>query len=297
MAENTTLPRYTPSGFFRPLTFALFLAATLGGALVAWGYQILMDWMPLIYLSILVCMGFGFALGFAGAWAIKTGHCRNRMIALLLALPLLAGSLAATYYWEFHRALSEFHERHPDADLDQITFKMFLDDRRERGWQISNHGSSGTPIKGDVIWGLWFIEGVLILGTGGVLIWRAVNEPYCERCNQWGTPKKMLLPGLKRGDAEPLLSAGDLDGVIGLPLPPDGSPQVALALTATLCPMCKETGFLTVEEKQVVARKKGKPQEKTTKLIVHAVLRADQREKFIQRLAPGPAAPAAAAGG
>jgi hypothetical protein len=297
MAQNTTLPRYAPSGFFRPLTFALFLAATVAGMAVAWGYQLLMDWMPLIYLSILVCMGFGFLLGFAGAWAIKTGHCRNRMIALLLAVPLVGGSIAATYYWEYQRFIGEVREARPDL-ADQVTFKIFLDARRERGWEISNHGSSGTPLKGDVIWGLWFIEAALILGTGGVLIWRAVNEPYCERCNQWGAPRKMLLPGLKRGDAEPLLSSGDLDGVIGMPLPADGSPQVALALTATLCPACKETGFLTVEEKIVVARKKGKPQEKTTKLVVHAVLRADQREKFLQRLEPGAApAPSIATGG
>jgi hypothetical protein len=105
----------------------------------------------------------------------------------------------------------------------------------------------------------------------------------------------MILHGLRRADADPLIQSGDLDSLIGLPMPPEPDVRVALAMTANLCPSCKETGFLTVEEKQVVAQKRGKPQEKTTELVRNAILRADQRQKFLDRLEP-PATPAAATG-
>jgi hypothetical protein len=177
-----------------------------------------------------------------------------------------------------------------------VTFGRYVDAKVEAGWEVSNHGSSGSKMNGGMVWVIWGFEALSLLGIAVVMGWKAVNAPYCERCNQWGNERKMLLPGVRRADADGLLGAGDLDAVIDLPLPPDGSATIALALTATLCPQCKETGFLTVEEKQVIAKKKGKPQEKTVVLIKHAVLRADQRAKFLNRLEPVAAAPAASVG-
>jgi hypothetical protein len=134
---------------------------------------------------------------------------------------------------------------------------------------------------------VWSIEALILLLISYAMVWTAVSKPYCERCLEWAEPKKMLLQGLSRAEADPLLEKGDLDAVITMPLPAEPNGAVALALTADLCPKCAETGFLTVEEKRVVAVKKGKPQEKSVDLVHQAVLRADQRAKFLSRLQPG----------
>ncbi len=276
MAQTTTtLPRYQPSGFIRPTAVALFLAATVCAALVAWPYQLLVRWIPVIQLQWLGTVAFGAGLGFAAAWAIKTGHCRNMLLGVALALPLGLMAVAASHYWNWKQSA-------PD-----IEFKDFIDARVEGGWNVSHNGGSSSNSNGVIVWLVWAAEALTILGFVMAGAWKAVSAPYCERCNQWGSERKMVLRGLKRSDADPLLQAGDLDGVIGLTPPPDANVSVALLMTATTCPSCKDTGFLTVEEKQVIAKKKGKPQEKSVTLIKHAVLRADQREKFRARLEPG----------
>jgi hypothetical protein len=228
-------------------------------------------------------------------WAIKTGHCRNRIIAVLLALPLVGVSLGGSFWWDYKHIVAEVAEKEPEL-AEQLTFSQYLDAKVEAGWNVSNHGSSGSKMNGAMVYVVWGIEALILLGIAGAMVWNAVNAPYCERCNQWGNERKMILHGLRRGDADPLIQSGDLDALIGLPLPPEPDVRVALTMTATLCPSCKETGFLTVEEKQVVAQKRGKPQEKTVSLVKNAILRADQRQKFIDRIEP-PAAPAAAATG
>jgi hypothetical protein len=295
MATSTTLQRYSPSGFFQPLTFALFLAATAGGFAAAWVYQLAMHWIPFIYLNLLICAGFGFGLGWAASWAIKTGHCRNRMIALLLALPLVVVAIGGSHFWEYTRFISDVREnvaKEKNLELTnaevraELPFSKYVELKVEEGWQVSNHGSSGSKMNGFMVYVVWGIEALILLGIAIGMTWKAVGEPYCERCNLWGAEKKMLLQGLSRADADPLLQSGDLDGVIQLPLPADPNLSVALALTATLCPRCADTSFLTVEEKRVTAKKKGKPQEATTALIKHAVMRTDQRSKFLDRLEP-----------
>jgi hypothetical protein len=296
MATSTTIPRYSPSGFFQPLTFVFFLAAIAGGFAASWVYQLAMHWIPLIYLNLLICGGFGAGLGWAAMWAIKKGHCRNRAIALLLAVPVVGVALAGSYYWEYSRFISDVRdnvakEKQIELTNDQVRaelpFGKFIELKVDEGWTVSNHGSGGAKMNGFMVYVIWTLEGLILLGIMYAMVWTAVSKPYCERCLQWSEPKKMLLQGLSRAEADPLLAAGDLDGVIALPLPPEPNLSVALALTADLCPKCSETGFLTVEEKRVVAVKKGKPQEKSVDLVHQAVLRADQRAKFLGRLNPG----------
>ena len=247
MPTSSTLPRYSPSGFFQPLTFALFLAATVGGVAAAWIYQLAMHWIPFIYLNLIICGGFGFGLGWAASWAIKTGHCRNRMIALLMALPLVAVAVVASHFWEYTRFISDVREnvaKEKQLELTteqvkkELPFSKYVELKVEEGWQVSNHGSSGSKMNGVMVYIIWGLEGLILLGVALAMTWAAVGEPYCERCNQWGAPRKMLLQGLSRSDADPPLQSGDLDAVIQLPLPPDPNLSVALALTATLCPRC-----------------------------------------------------------
>src|SRR5690242_20619989 len=98
---------YKPSGRLRALAFALFLGATVAGAAVAWLYQSLMTWIPYIYVNLVLCVGFGAALGAAGAFAVRRGHCRNRVVALALAVPLALVAVAASYGWAYRGTLSD----------------------------------------------------------------------------------------------------------------------------------------------------------------------------------------------
>jgi hypothetical protein len=298
-AQNVA--RYQPSGFFRPTTIVGFAAAIVVAALLAWLYQLLARWIPIIYLNILLCIGFAACVGGLGMFAVRAGHCRNRAVALVLALPLAGGAVAATYYWDYQHLLSVAQEKFPDVSRDEIrrelTFRRYLDGKQETGWSVSSHGGTGTQMNGVVVLVVWGIEALIIGVLGVMMAWIAAGDPYCERCNRWTDEKKLTLPGIGREAVDPLLERADLSAVVALTPPAEPADPVALAFTVKLCPACRETGFLTIEEKRLIAKKKAKPEEKSTELVTHAVLRADQRAQLERRIATVAPPPAAAAAG
>src|SRR5688572_21728312 len=101
------LARYHASGFFRPTTFVWFAASAAVAVAGAFVYQAVVRWVPLIFISIFVCIGFGFVLGLAGAFAVKSGHCRNRLLALVFAVPLAGAGWVGSFYWNMRWDLPE----------------------------------------------------------------------------------------------------------------------------------------------------------------------------------------------
>jgi hypothetical protein len=276
------LPRYQPSGFFRPTTLVFFLGATAAGCGIAWLYQLLVRWIPFIYINILVVLGFGGALAIGGWLAVRGGHCRNRVLALILALPLAAAPLAASYYWDYAHVISEISEKNPEIPTEEIkqevTFQRYLELKREAGWKLK-----GSTFNGWGVTAVWVVEGLMVFGCVLFGVLAAVGEPYCEKCNRWCEGKSFIVRGVGKEAAEPLLQKGDL-GALALiepPAEPDGS--LSLHFTVTTCEGCSDAGFLSVDEKKTVM-KKNKPEESSTTLVTHAVLRSDHRKVALERL-------------
>src|SRR5262249_6428279 len=143
---------YRPSGFFRVTTVLLFAVALAGAALLAWLYQLLMRWIPFIYVNGVICGGFALAIGGASVIALRWGHCRNRPLALVLTLALAGGALAASYGWEYRGVLAAVAENNPGVAMQDIqhelTFRRFLELKQEAGWSLSSHGASGSKFNG-----------------------------------------------------------------------------------------------------------------------------------------------------
>jgi hypothetical protein len=278
-----TVPRYSPSGFLRPITVALFAGATLAGVVLAWPYQLLLNWIPLVYLNLITVVGFGLGLGALGSWAVRRGHCRNRAVALLLALPLFALPLAMSYYVGYRGTVSEVQAAHPEVSREEImrdhlTFADWLKVREEAGWSLKS-----SKVDGGMVLVIWAAEALWLLGVIGWLVLAAAGAPYCERCNRFCAERKLRVPGRSRKEALALVEGGDLDALIGLQPPSESDGLTALLLTGAICGGCAETGFLTVEEKLITV-KRGKREEKSKRLLSNAILRADQRATFLARL-------------
>lgn len=305
------IDRYQPSGFFRPATIALCVVGAVGGFLVAWLYQLAVRWIPIIYLNLLVCLGFGFLLGMIGVKAVKIGHCRSRLLATVLAAVLACGGVAGSWYWEYQNfrslVIAEIQKEHPEAAREAIVlavdtdvnFRAFVKLKAEHGWKVSSHGSEGSDFTGAPVYVVWGIEALMILGLALVMTFRAAGEPYCERCNEWGTKRAFAVPGVRAAVVQPLLAAGDLAAVIALQPIDEVEPvavgdkkaslakrSAAIILTVTLCPRCDQSAYLTVAEKQVTVPKRGKAKEKSTTLLAGATLNTTLRGQFLARLEP-----------
>src|SRR5581483_2672470 len=177
------LPRYSPSGFFRPIAIALFLAAIALGCVLAFLYQATVRWISIVQVKMLVVLVFAAMLGGAGAWAVRKGHCRNRLIALLFALALAGVPLAATYYWDY--ALAEpgnVRFRLGEHGLSaEYTFRDYLEDRQRHGWRMK----SGGDVTGAGVLTMWTLEALVVFGAVLALTVPGAADPYCERCSRF----------------------------------------------------------------------------------------------------------------
>jgi phosphate/sulfate permease len=291
MASTTSFASYRPSGRFSPLAFALFAAAIVAAAAAAWLYQSLMTWIPYIYVNFILCAGFGAGLGVAGAFAVRRGHCRNRILALVLAVPLAAAGIGASYYWAYRSTLSALADKNPETPIeairDEVTFERWVDARKEAGWTMTS--SHSTPsrrnspdISGAGVFVIWVIEALMLLGITLLLVDTEAAKPYCERCGTWCTPKPLTLGGLGREDVEHATQLGDLMPLVDIQLRSDGDPAKSIVLTGNLCDGCSDTAFLSVDERTTTQKKK-QTAVKTVHLLKHAILTQPQRAAFVQR--------------
>lgn len=287
---TTSFASYRPSGRFQPLTLALFAAATVAAAAAAWLYQMLMTWIPYIYINLVLCAGFGAGLGVAGAFAVRRGHCRNRLVAVVLAVPLAAAAIGASYFWAYRSTLSAIAEKNPETPMetirDEVPFDRWIDARKEAGWTMtSSHSSASTrsspDISGAGVLVVWAIEALILLGLTVLLVDAEAQKPYCERCGRWCTPKPLSLAGLGRADVEQALQLGDLMPLVDIAMRADGDPARSLVLTGNVCEGCSDTAFLTVEAK--TTQRKKQTSVKSVRLLRHAILTTEQRAAFVQR--------------
>jgi hypothetical protein len=294
----STSPRYVPSGSFRLLpTLALALLAAVGGAGVAWLYQHLIDWIPLIYLGFLFTVGFAFVLALGLFFALKAGHCRSRVVGWFFALVVGVSGVAASHVWayrftfdEVQTSLEKDGDREAAAHLgEMLDFSSYLDFRQEAGWTLSKGGSGGLNLNGWMVYAIWGIEALGILFLCFIGANMATAEPYCERCQRWTDDQDLLLAGRSSADVSAAIAAGDLDALLAVEASPEASP-VALSYKLAACPACPRTGYLSIEEQRVELDDKGKESKKTTTLLEHVELSHERLDRFRARLAS--AAPA-----
>jgi hypothetical protein len=291
---QTTLPRYAPSGAFSPVVFVYALGGLIGSVLLAGLYEFLIDLIPFIYLNALIALGFGFGVGMVGAMVIKGGHCRNRAVALVVALLIGGGGLAASYGWGYRRTLSELASQSGDATVlqlaQEVSIGTYLDARIQNGWSVRS-----STIDGFGVMAIWGIEALIVLGLGLLVTMGASTEPYCEPCRAWTSNEDTKLKGLTREDAQPLLDKGDLAGVISLSDRPDADSAVRIELKRSFCPKCANTAFLSVKEVRTEVTN-GKEKETQTSLIDNVELSPKLNALYIQRFPQPPEGAASAAG-
>jgi hypothetical protein len=277
------LPCYAPSGAFKPIIVVHLLGWMIVAVALAGLYELLIHFIPFIYLNLLLAVGFGFALGIAALGAVEAAHCRNRFVALVVALLLGGGGLAASYGWGYRRALSQLSSKNPGTTLPQaaqeLGFGAWLQDRIDGGWYLKKN-----PITGAGVLAVWGIEAVIVLGIVLVATVGKAGDPYCERCRQWTRSQTARLPGVSRDNVQPLLDRGDLAGVLSLTSGLE-SDSTTMLLERRSCPQCGESAYLSMTETRLEV-KKDKATTVRTHLLTHAALTPELNAMYVQHFGP-----------
>ena len=245
-AANSLNRYYIPSGKIDGKALALVSGLSLLAALVlgaAYGY--IARYNPLIYIQFLFTIGFGFGMGFAVSFAGKIGGARGK--GLLIAAGLMAGLLAEYSGWVFY-VLAEKKEfiLGPGSLFSQI--QEFAEDGL---WHIKKW----TP-TGGMLYAIWGVEAVAIVGGAMMLALRGKPVPYCEACKCWLDEPVFVWPFHPIKDPAAFTAAleqGDYSPVLQLPRSDPQSAKTAgyTRLALLQCPSCQQGQYLTVESMQV----------------------------------------------
>lgn len=258
-------PRYyTPSGKIDGKALALVPGLSVLVALVlgaAYGY--ITRYNPLIYIQFLVTIGFGFGMGLAVAYAGKIGGARSKI--LLIGAGLLAGLLAEYSGWVFY-VLAEGKE----FMLGPGSLVSKIKDHAEDGlWQVKN-----WKPKGGVLYAIWGLEGIVIVGGTVIVSLRGNTAPYCETCKRWQEEPVALWPFHPIEDQSTFIAAlerGDYSPILQLPrATPQATAYTRFALLQ--CPGCEQGHYLTVESVQIEVDKKNNTEEKVETVLENLII-------------------------
>jgi hypothetical protein len=286
--ELGNLRPYRHSGKFG---IQALLLVPLVGALLAWplgfGYAYLIKWIPIVYLNILITVGYGFIIGFAVAATVKFCRVRNVFVASLLAT--VVGLLANYFQWNghMHALLSGAPLFCAPAGIWGVMQQLF------------EHGSWAMRDGGNVTG--WFLVAVWVVEAAAILVLTVLvgtctirDTPYCEKSGCWldeetkydtlaAFTDQQQLAALRLGDISPVIEAKPREA---------GAPTFA-RLTLKHSPECEEFFTLLVSNVTLTTDKKGNVQENAKALTKDLVLPREMRE-LVERFASiTPANPAA----
>jgi hypothetical protein len=173
-------------------------------------------------------------------------------------------ALAASYYFAYQRVKSDIiSDPELGAEIaQQFGFGDYIDARVEFGWTVTASrnadADSGTSFSGGMVYLIWLLEGVMVIGLAGAAPLVFAGAPYCEECDCWATKEKLgEIHHVDENAIKAAVAGAQWKGIIR----PGGHPQSNSRARYTLytCPSDSEPMYLSVELVKTV--KKGRKQE------------------------------------
>ena len=288
---------YKPSGRFGLLVIPLTLLGIGGAAGLSYLYQLGLYWLPLIYISFLLTIVFGIALGMIGSEIVTRSKTRNTWLAMGIGLLLTFAGVGGKSFLQYQHFLTECTEaamKIPDLNpalnksqvrnlvKEKFTFGKHIEHRVDEGWKI---GQGRIPITGVFVYGIWLIE-LVVIGFCIIDGMRtAASEPFSEKLDEWALEKETLMR-LPIGNNEmvaKIKSATTVAELLEMPIPKSiKSNQYAIYRVNSIEGQETEDAYLSVNLTTVTIEKNGSRKTETTTLVQHAILSAEQRKQLVE---------------
>ncbi len=269
------MERYKSSGKTGGLFFVYGIAGIAAIAATSWLYQKLLEWIPLIYVSFLATLGFAAAVFFVAFLIGSLGHNRSALLGAFLGLVIGCAGLFGSHYVAYRGMVDRATDSIVDSveDLGQsitredarkrlgkVGMGTYIDVRVESGWSVGRRGRSGQ-FNGALVWIIWGIEALVLVGAGLIGGWSATSEIYCESCKAWIDGGDHLLArwDLDAQAVHDLEQAQRVDDIVRIASSPPGGRQLSqyVEFKSTYCAKCKQTMYLTVTKHWSEPNKEG----------------------------------------
>ncbi len=312
---------YKPSGRFSPFVIPAWLIAIVIVVALAFVYQMLLRWLPFIWVSFLITMGFGIVIGAIGTIVVALGHCRNLTLGFLIGSTLLLAGVGGKFYFQhmhfrsqveqnirqdraigkqLQELLAAAEKENPElanmanemdklveAELAAVTFSETIKHRVDNGWNLGGRArkGGGLPVKGVFVYLIWLAE-LGIIGYFAVpIVVRTSGDPYSEKLNDWANEAEqvMFLPVTSEEMVAKIRSATSVDELLEIPIPQtDESMQFAHYYTHSITGQELEDAYLTVELVTYSYNANGEQTTNEEPLVKYAIITSEQRKLLVE---------------
>ena len=293
---------YQPSGGVGMLTIPLVAIASVTFCAVMYVYQLLLAWIPFIYVNFLLTIGAGMAGAYFVNWALKHGKCRNPIIAGAIALLMALLAISAKHWFQYESVLTELADNWQQILTDDgvapeeigvapergvlrqlLPFTEYIKSRVENGWEIGG----GGPVSGAFVWIIWLIEGAIVTYStisGGR---KAASLPFNEELLLWADEEEVLgtVPISDEAEATRLAGAQSLEELLSAPTVASEETNHLLVYGLHSIPGEEmEEAFLTVKHLVLKVNQKGETEKEEHDLWKHVVISSEQRRQLAESL-------------
>lgn len=263
---------YQPSGRFGSLAIPLWIVALVVTPFLAGLYAVLLEVIPLIYISALLTVGSGIALGWMARLVCSKGKVRSVPLGWLIGVSLVLVFIASKFLLQWLYVTQQ---------IPGITLLQHLQLRTLQGWVINGN----IPITDYFVYGIWLIEAGILFYYGGPKGADQAKEPYSEPLDEWASEEEqiMTLPITDPLMVTKIQEASSVDQLLEIPIPKtDQSMQFAIYRVNSIPGKEMEDAYLSVDQMTLQQNSSGEIEQKLKPLVRHAVLSSAQRHELAE---------------
>jgi hypothetical protein len=231
-------------------------------------YGYLIYYIPFIYLSVLLVIGYAWAASFVLSKAASLGKIRNFLVVGLAALCF--GLLAEYVGWVAWIAAFAEDPTYLMAffyPLDIITF--IIEIGKQGAWSMS-----GSTPKGAFLYFIWMVEAVMVVG--GIIYYSLKTfsqVPFCEESEAWASKKSTVAAFAPLSDATRFRSAiGQGNFSVFNELQPVQTGSAFTLFEVYECETCKNFFVLNINDVKISTDYKGRQNRKEKAIVSNLVV-------------------------
>lgn len=280
-----------------PFSGALMTAAAgcLAALFLAVGYAFSFQYIPFVYLNLLLALGFGGGIGWTVGFTAREGKIRN--VTIVGALAVVAAFIGAYVQWG-----ATVYAACPPEELSQLwaaaglapllpqnIFALMEELYAEGSWGLT----SGSPVRGWPLAIVWVCEaGAILYAAFNAATKQIANQPYCEQCQEWVAARA---PHLYLGDEYEAVWSEVKHGAfenLALTSRASGDEPSYMRLTLHVCEKCQDSNYLTIAACKNTTDSKGNAKFEEKNLFTNLAIQHIQTEliQAANSVAPAPGA-------
>ena len=203
---STSLTYYRPSGTV-PVSGAVltFLKSVVVGVILGAVYAFVNYHNPIVYLNVLLNLGFGYALGWLVARDIRRFHVRSVFAAGLIAFAVCVVSYVTHWFFYIATVIVDLKSYNVTEIVKVVSlllenpeawWEAILKLNEGGVWSLGRLGSSGEGLvmKGLLLAVIWVAEALVLCWFSIKRPMEQAGAPYSERGQDWIPPKELPRP-------------------------------------------------------------------------------------------------------